>query len=221
LILSLSIAGIALASGLAIAFATERDRPEMVRLVFASVLPLFGTWVGTVLAFYFARENLQAATDSTIRLAGRLEPATPVAEVMIPKAQMHGYSVPAQADAGTIKFIDIQRTMEQSNVRRMPILRGDTVQYVVHDSTIAKFADSVGKKPSDLTTETMNDLLAKPEFRSQVEAIGYVGPDADLAQARAAMRSVKGCNDVFVTKQGQPTDPVIGWLTNTQLAGLE
>jgi hypothetical protein len=67
----------------------------------------------------------------------------------------------------------------------------------------------------------MNDLLAKPEFRSQVEAIAYVGPDADLAQARAAMRSVTGCNDVFVTKQGQPSDPVIGWLTNTQLAGLD
>src|SRR2546427_1451912 len=87
-LIGLSIAGITMASGLSIVLATSKDRPEMARLVFASVLPLFGTWVGTVLAFYFARENLQAATDSTIRLAGREEPSTPVSEVMIPKAQI-------------------------------------------------------------------------------------------------------------------------------------
>jgi hypothetical protein len=90
-IIGLSLGGIVVASGLAIIFASSNNRAETVRLIFASVLPLFGTWVGTVLAFYFARENLQAATDSTLRTfraAGALEPGTPVTEVMIPRAQM-------------------------------------------------------------------------------------------------------------------------------------
>src|SRR5438093_971982 len=79
-VVGLSIAAIAVAAGLAITFATTRSRPGITRLVFTSVLPLFGTWVGTVLAFYFARENLQSATESvqsaaetTLRLTGRFQ----------------------------------------------------------------------------------------------------------------------------------------------------
>ena len=221
-ILALSIAVIALASGLAIALAADTDRAEMARLVFASVLPLFGTWVGTVLAFFFARENLQAATESASRLAGLTEPTTPVAEVMIPRAQIHAFTVPAGGDPGVVKLADLQKEVTGSGFKRMPILsHSGVVHFVIHDSTIAKFAYSIGKKPDDLTTETMSDLLAAPELRSQVEAFGVVGPDDNLEKARSAMGSVKGSNDVFVTQKGQKTDSIVGWLTNTQLAGLE
>jgi hypothetical protein len=54
-----------------------------------------------------------------------------------------------------------------------------------------------------------------------VEAIAFVGSGAVVADARAAMRSVEGCNDVFVTASGKKEDPVIGWLTNTDLASVE
>ena len=221
-LIGLSIGGITLASALALGLASKDSRPEMARLVFASVLPLFGTWVGTVLAFYFARENLQAATESTIRLAGRELPSTPVSEVMIPRAQMHSYDLKAGEDMASIKVADLQNTLTQGRVRRLPILddRG-AVRYVVHDSTIAKFAETLGKTATQLTGETLGDLLAKPDLRGQVEGIGFVASDADIGQARSAMRSVKGCNDVFVTKGGQRNEPVIGWLTNTQLAEVE
>jgi hypothetical protein len=64
-IVSLSVVVIVVASGLAIGFAPSgAERTEATRLVFTSVLPLLGTWVGTVLAFYFARENLRTATES-------------------------------------------------------------------------------------------------------------------------------------------------------------
>lgn len=222
LIIGLSIGGIALASSLSIILADDTSRPEMARLVFASVLPLFGTWVGTVLAFYFARDNLQAATDSTIRLAGLTETSTPVSEVMIPRAQMRTHGLQTGEEPGAVKVADLQNEMASANVRRIPVLtEPGAVAYVIHDSTIAMFADSVGKKPSDLRDETMADLFTVPDLRAQVEAVAYVGANADLGAARAAMRSVKGCNDVFVTKTGQPQESVVGWLTNTQLAGLQ
>lgn len=44
------------------------DKDQTSRLVFTTVVPLFATWVGTVLAFYFAKDNFQAATDSVMRL---------------------------------------------------------------------------------------------------------------------------------------------------------
>ncbi len=223
LITAAAIGGITVASALAIGLAdTDMARAEMARLVFASVLPLFGTWVGTVLAFYFAKENLQAATDSTLRLAGRRDPATPVAEVMIPRSKITSHDLLAGADPASVPIAVLRDTMHDKRFRRIPILSSaGAVIYVVHDSTIAKYAEAKQKRLSELSTETMGDLLADAELKAQVEAIGLVAANADLGQARAAMRSLKGCNDVFVTQDGRRDDPVVGWITNTELAGLE
>src|SRR3954471_18215413 len=91
-IVGASIVGIVVMSVMAIGFAVK-SRADTSRLVFSSVLPLFGTWVGTVLAFYFARENLAAATtatqsvtESALRLTQRLRPDAPVPEVMIQRS---------------------------------------------------------------------------------------------------------------------------------------
>jgi hypothetical protein len=219
-IVALSVIGIAVASGIAIGFATATDRAGTTRLVFTSTLPLLGTWVGTVLAFYFARENLQAATESTLRLTGRPKPSTPVQEVMIPKAQIDSYDLKPGETADEVKLSDLNARMQSSKRRRIPILSDSgAVLYVVHDSTLASFADSVNKHPNDPTfTEKIADLLKDDQFKKPVEAIGFVGPDAILAEARAAMRSIEQCNDVFVTRNGKKDDPMIGWLTNTDLA---
>ena len=37
---------------------------DTTQLLLSSLLPLFGTWVGTLLAFYFSRENFKAAAES-------------------------------------------------------------------------------------------------------------------------------------------------------------
>src|SRR5215218_4627465 len=91
-IVGASIVGIVSISAVAIAAAGATDRAETSRLVFSAVLPLLGTWVGTVLAFYFARENLAAATESTLRLAG-IETSTPVTSVMIREADFIAYDL--------------------------------------------------------------------------------------------------------------------------------
>src|SRR5713101_3697494 len=46
-----------------------KDRsPETVRYVFASIIPLLASWMGTILAFYFSKENFMAATQSVTDL---------------------------------------------------------------------------------------------------------------------------------------------------------
>ena len=45
----------------AVLIVNSAEEAEMQRLVFTTVLPLIGTWVGTVLAFYFSRENFESA----------------------------------------------------------------------------------------------------------------------------------------------------------------
>lgn len=65
---------------------TDPDVNDRAQNIFNAVLPLFGTWVGTVLAYYFSRENFMAASDSTQQLVGALDErlrSTRVSDVMI------------------------------------------------------------------------------------------------------------------------------------------
>jgi hypothetical protein len=222
-IVSLSLLGIALASTVALWFASSQDKPEMARLVFASVLPLLGTWVGTVLAFYFARENLQAATDSTSQLIRRLNPDTPVRLVMVPREQFMAYELGNGEAATGVRLAELYRKMTAASLSRIPILTSTSVvEYVVHKASIDRFAASrePPKDPFSLE-ETMEQLLADASLKELVTAMAFVGRDAILQDARRAMRDKPGCNDVFVTGSGRGDAPVIGWLTNTDLAAME
>ena len=50
--------------------ATAGQESDTAKLLLSSILPLLGTWVGTVLAYYFAKENFESAARATGRLAG-------------------------------------------------------------------------------------------------------------------------------------------------------
>src|SRR5262245_6590852 len=220
-IVAASILGIVVISIVAIATAGG-DRAETSRLVFSAVLPLLGTWVGTVLAFYFARENLQAATESTLLLSGR-ETQTPVTGVMIRDADFLAYDLGSDEVAEDVMLAALRDKMRQLTPasRRLPI-RNPTgaVLYVVHDSTLTAFAESQGQTTENIDKK-LGDLLADANFKALVEAIGFVPEKASVADARTAMRSIKNCNDVFVTQSGKREERAIGWLTNTLLAGVE
>lgn len=220
-IVGASIAGVVITSGIAIGFAGG-SRAETSRLVFSSVLPLFGTWVGTVLAFYFARENLQAATESTLALAG-LETATPVTRVMIRESDFVAYDLGTNETPESIKLSALRDKMRSLSPpsRRMPVRNASgAVLYVIHDSTLTAYAESVGQTTQTLD-KTLGDLLAVTEFNELVSAIGFVSERATIADARTVMSSIKNCNDVFVTSSGKREERAAGWMTNTLLAGVQ
>lgn len=211
---------VALLSALVIWFATPEGRPEASRLVFASVLPLLGTWVGTVLAFYFARESLDAVTDSNIKFGRNLRPQTPVREVMIPRERISAQRVSSESDAKAIRLSELLASMRSSGYKRVPIwTKNYRLVYVIHDSTLAAYAESGNMRLAELTTETVGDLAAKPDCKALVTAIGFVGVNDVVERARTAMAAISNCNDVFVTDDGSETGAVRGWLTNTDLAG--
>lgn len=212
-------------SAVAIWLVGDSSRADMVRLVFASIIPLLGTWVGTVLAFYFARDSLQAATDSTARLIGRLDPQTSVNQAMVPKAKMVTKAVDSEDEAKAVSLAELTNLMKSKNVHRIPLLDGTgAVLFVVHESTINAYAAlraaSGDQTPSVPPTAKISDLLAEKELQRLIAAIAVVAATATVAEARTVMGAVDGCNDVFVTTSGRRKDPVLGWLTNTDLAAL-
>jgi hypothetical protein len=220
-IVGVSIAGVVVISGVAIGLAGS-SRADTSRLVFSSVLPLLGTWVGTVLAFYFARENLQAATESARQLAG-LELDTPVTRVMVRDNQIVAYDLGPGERVRDVRLPAVWQKMQAFSPphRRLPI-RDDSgaVLYVIHDSTLTAYAVSVAEPITGLD-KTIGDMLDVAEYKQLIEAIAFVGERATVADARAALASVKNCNDVFVTSSGKKDQRAIGWLTNTLLAGIQ
>jgi hypothetical protein len=73
-----------------------------------------------------------------------------------------------------------------------------------------------GHEPNALT---LANLLDDPGMKSTFEkTYVVVGRQSTLAQAKAAMVAREGCSDVFVTNSGAPAEPVLGLLTNVDIA---
>ena len=229
-IVTFSLVGIAALAIVAIVEAGN-NRAATTRFVFSAILPLLGTWVGTVLAFYFAQRNFEAGAASVqeatrnaaVALAGGVEPTTPVTRVMIPRSAFTSHDLGSSESAESVPLSKIRDEMGAivPPSRRLPVLTSTgVVVCVVHDSTLTAYAQHVGQT-TETIDKTLGDLLSAPEFEKLVKAIAFVSEKATVNDARAALASVENCNDVFVTATGQSNEPAIGWLTNTLLAGVQ
>jgi len=223
-IVVLGVLGIIAISWVAIAGATSTGAPEMTRLVFASVLPLIGTWVGTVIAFYFSRDNLIAASQTTlaaIRAAGGLSEDDQVTTAMTPYNSILRKDVKDADEAKALKLSDLYDLIEQSGLSRVPIFADRKALYVVHEPDIDKYAQGATVASASLpAAATLGALLSgnDEELKKAVETFAAVAGTATVADARRALASVAEAKDLFVTDDGKTTGNVLGWLTNSDLA---
>lgn len=199
------------------------------REIFNILVPLFGTWVGTILAFYFSKENFESANESVRKMAARLSPEQAMRQTSVRQAMKLRGAISAvvlAADGGddAVTLKTLREVLDKGN-SRVPVFRaGDIAKYVVHDSTLAKFiADKAMRDPGSVSdATTLAEMLAHPiggeDIKSMVGRMAFVGLDASLADARDAMLAVKGAQDVFVTRSGGSGEAVEGWLTNSDFA---
>jgi hypothetical protein len=189
--------------------------------VMTAVLPLLGSWVGTVLAFYFSKDNFAAATRSVSELTKQLTTqeklqATLAKEKMIPRSQM--FAIPVTREQ---KLSDILEKLKQANKgMRIPFLaQQDYPRYVIHRSVIDRFladrAINPSSPPINLADLTLDDMLSDPDLKNAIEqSIATVGESATLADVKELMDKNPHCQDVFVTKGGTKDEPALGWITN-------
>jgi hypothetical protein len=223
IVISVSALALAGVSVVAIVWATDASRAEMTRLVFAAVVPLIGTWVGTVLAYNFSRENFETAsqaTKETYAAASGLSTETPVEHVMLPVSRIVT-PPPVDDDAAcrTLPLKDLHKLMTDQNVTRLPIFTTDgVVLYVIHDADINGYALRHTLATPDFGGKTVGDLLADPAAAAPATSFETVAPSATIGEARTALQGRPECKDVFVTEGGGRTDKVLGWITNSLLA---
>ena len=219
-LVGLSTVGIVAISGILLWFAKSPYRAG--RLVFAGVLPLLGSWVGTVLAFYFSRESIEAATSSAERLTNinrdRNLKNIPVTKYMIPLDKIDAIRVDA-GDERTVKLIDITG----SNNTRSPIFDTENkIRYMIHRSLADRFIASLvvsGKADqSAVKNLTLADMVSDQEIaKIMTTSFVTVKSEDTLASAKEAMEITPSCQDVFVTKDGTKASVVLGWITNVEI----
>jgi len=208
---------------------TDNARQQFIetgKYIFAAIVPVVAAWVGTVMAFYFGKENFKAATDSVSQIARQFTSQDKLGQTQVEQiGKPIGDVAPLQLEAGasadtiTLDQLTAKMTAKAPPFERLPILNSDgTPLMVVHRSILNDFL--LTKKETDPTKKT-----AEFKLSALVEAYPWltkdsfatVGPVASAADAKTKMAQHKGCADVLVTQDGTPATPVTRWITNVDL----
>lgn len=183
---------------------------DRAQTVFNAVLPLIGTWVGAILAFYFGKENFESGARVSSSSQDKLK-STPVTKIMVPKNILYFVDDP------TKKLMDILKELKNRKFRRLPILdKAGAPLHMVYVEGIYDFLYGVNAGEPDKTKYDLQALLEykpPPGEPSPLRLFATVTESATLADAKDAMDSVTGCRDVFVIKNGL----VEGYLSNNDI----
>lgn len=184
---------------------THRDKNTYL-MVFNSLLPLIGAWVGTVLAFYFGKDNFEAASNQYKDLITQLTPEllddVLVNQIMIDKATM------VWKDYDTIINTDIKelsKFLGEIQKSRLPILIGDKVKYIIHKST---FDQAIAKNPNPENPILFSSFT---ENNKMIEKFETVFSNTKLEAVLKILNAKADVQDVFVSEN----EKVIGWLPDS------
>ncbi|EJB01767.1 hypothetical protein Rleg9DRAFT_0511 [Rhizobium leguminosarum bv. trifolii WSM597] len=210
------------------------------------ILALVGAWVGAVIAFYFARDNFESASTQAQKSFGMSQneqlAAIKVTDmgVMIDVSTALKLEVdPSDFDATVLQTAFIA-PMAAKGYKRMPIFNksGGVGLGVLHLSTINEYLVKLAVKPAaappsppsgrvpTVEDATLGDLVKSlPTDITLQSAVAFVPRTATLLDVQIAMKSQNdsqgksgmGCEDVFVTSNGDSKEKVIGWITNVKL----
>ena len=182
-------------------------------VILTAVLPVIGTWVGTVLAFYFARENFEAAARASERLlSGKSD--RPAMDFAIKPQNIDALDVTGKADAA-VTLAEIRAKLAAIGKYRVPLMTDGKakVKYVIHRQPLETY---LVDNPT-LTNATLEQLLASPAGQGIKDGVAFVKEKATVGEAKAAMEARPYCQDVFITNTGLSDGTVVGWLTNNEI----
>ena len=206
------------------------EAKEILQILFSAILPLFGTWIGTILAYYFSKENLAAANATVAHLVNsitsdkKLE-TIKAKDVMIAidKLIIVPYATGTDDSKLNLKtdFLDF---LSKNNIQRVILLDENKVaKYVLHKSTIQEFITEQGFANPATPTPALTFADLKTNGNTSIQAIlkdgvKFIKEDANLSDAKVLIKNYTACNDVFITKTGLATEPVLGWVTDKTIA---
>jgi hypothetical protein len=210
--------------------------------LYSTFLPLIGTWMGAVIAFYFGKENFEAANKNVQDMIQKIitsEDKLKSIKVSDPNVMItidnifDNKDIRTKADKDIMIEKDILNFFD-TNVKfeRLPIMNDvNAIRYVIHKSLISDFALSFKRGKITIPNLT-NDQLDKvtldnlinnttEEYKLSVtKSAAFVSRTSSLLEVQNMINNFKYCQDVFVTENGSPDKPIIGWITNNKVTEL-
>lgn len=201
------------------------DGVDVLKYVFTALLPLWGTWIGTVLAYYFSKENFEVANRSVQKLVDSLSPKEKLQsalakDIMIGADDLIHDNLKANESPDNLKIMDLRQKIIDNKIKRWPILQENIYRYIIHKSIFDEYlTDKLNAQNyEDLTIADMkkdgNDWIK----RVLEKGAKFIPENATLYDAKLKMDEEEACNDVFITRTGGKNEPVLGWISNVDIA---
>ncbi len=225
-IIAISIAGLAVVTTLWITGHVLICNPtEGMDTVTKSILPLVATWMGAVIAYYFAKDNFNAAADRYDSMINKLSPddrmkSKSIEKEMIPLNDIKRFQLKDMLG----KFIlnDIQKEPTMEGLHRFLFMEGKKCLYIIHRSIFDRF---ISKKlikgvTDEIISLTLKDLIEEKDeaiYNFVHDSIVYLPVTGNLLDVKKALESKKYCQDAIITKNGRADEELLGWIPDTLL----
>ncbi|MDR3180975.1 MAG: hypothetical protein LBT61_03485, partial [Prevotellaceae bacterium] len=176
-----------------------------ISFVTQSLLPLWGTWAGTILAFYFGKSNFEAVSKSYQEVIKKLTPEEKIAsikvkDIMIPFDKITALIYEKDKDKNLEDLLNIEGFKQRS---RYAIFHEDgTLAYIIHRSEFTCYiSENVfkGRSVEDVKATTLEEFIRNGLSASETPTwitAAFVPVTANLLEAKQAMDAVKKCHDV-------------------------
>lgn len=207
--------------------------------IMAAVLPLLGAWVGAIIAFYFGRENYEAAARNVQTAIKSTQPnplaSLPVSEHMVPTNKL--IVAATKLDDEKLLQKDILQRFEKLGLGRIIVVRDEKTAPdgqasaeavgagVFHESFVNRFILAKVAAGATIDSVKLGDILADDEQKKNLSnSVVFVPLSATLADVRKKMDEANKATttppvrDAFVTKTGAPNEPLLGYITDIDLA---
>lgn len=199
--------------------AKNDNRETLATRVLDSTLPLYGTWVGTILAFYFSRNAFEAASNSAIRIQ---QGASGSISVPSPNDTLNTIELKSLENGLIFSLNDLHKPLQEVVVdlenkgRYRIIVLNANNQFV--DLIYRINAETYLKTPpgTDPDSPTVSEYLdwRNSQGENAKPTVVFLPESATLADAYIKMTATMGCRDVIVTVDGKDTNPVIVYVTD-------
>jgi hypothetical protein len=196
----------------------------LVLSVFSTVLPVVATWVGTVLAFYFGSESFRQAAESTRDvLTQQLTPERKkITDLMVPYERIAKLSAENQDDASKLLMLDVVHMMSEAATRVIVFnTRTQTPIYVIRSWSPPMPRNWITgdyKEGPDIKDKSIKEYIDADSGKNKADALNFRFIDENSTpDAALAVMTKEKIDDLFITKDGQPTSRVIGWVSGHDL----
>ncbi|WP_158693542.1 hypothetical protein [Neorhizobium alkalisoli] len=183
--------------------------------IFTATLPVFATWVGTVLAFYFTNESFKQASEAALLAANpphvHLAPAS---SRMIPYEKIAKLEVDRGGVRSTL-MSEVHSLFNDQTTRVIVFDKARSPVFIIRRKNVpAEWIDETGKFKG--LSATIDDYLKASNNAADAVQFGFSPQSVSIEQALRALQD-SNSDDLFLTATGQKTEAVTGWLTRARL----